>query len=120
MQVFAIWPDAAAERTLVIGIVSVTEDALSDGGNWNNLDKAIEHGRELVAQVADLTDVGGESTRPGATRVDAEVEKQRVTPVVQALAQEGIMVSVDTMRASTAEAAVEAGAVLLNDVSGGL
>src|SRR5699024_8954880 len=67
-----------------------------------------------------MIDVGGESTRPGATRVDAEVEKQRVTPVVEALAQEGIMVSVDTMRASTAEAAVEAGAVLLNDVSGGL
>ena len=103
-----------------MGIVNVTEDSFSDGGKWINIDQAIEHGRELVAQGADMIDVGGESTRPGATRVAAEVEKQRVFPVVEALAQEGIMVSVDTMRASVAEAVVEAGAVLLNDVSGGL
>lgn len=120
MQVSDICPDAAAKRTLVMGIVNVTEDSFSDGGKWINIDQAIEHGRELVAQGADMIDVGGESTRPGATRVAAEVEKQRVFPVVEALAQEGIMVSVDTMRASVAEAAVEAGAVLLNDVSGGL
>ena len=120
MQVSDICPDAAANRTLVMGIVNVTEDSFSDGGKWINIDQAIEHGRELVAQGADMIDVGGESTRPGATRVAAEVEKQRVFPVVEALAQEGIMVSVDTMRASVAEAAVEAGAVLLNDVSGGL
>ena len=73
MQVFDIWPDAAAKRTLVMGIVNVTEDSFSDGGKWINIDKAIEHGRELVAQGADMIDVGGESTRPGATRVDAEV-----------------------------------------------
>src|SRR5699024_9962095 len=120
MQVLDICPDAAAKRTLVMGIVNVTEDSFSDGGKWINIDKDIEHGRELVAQAADMIDVGGESTRRGATRVESEVDEQRVTPVVQALAQEGIMVSVDTMRASTAEAAVEAGAVLLNDVSGGL
>src|SRR5699024_6922517 len=120
MQVSDICPDAAAKRTLVMGIVNVTEDSFSDGGKWINIDQAIEHGRDLVAQGADMIDVGGESTRPGATRVAAEVEKQRVFPVVEALAQEGIMVSVDTMRASVAEAAVEAGAVLLNDVSGGL
>lgn len=120
MQVSEICPDAAGKRTLVMGIVNVTEDSMSDGGKWINIDNAIAHGRELVAQGADMIDVGGESTRPGATRVEADVERERVTPVVEALAQEGIMVSVDTMRASVAEAAVEAGAVLLNDVSGGL
>ena len=103
-----------------MGIVNVTEDSFSDGGKWIDIDRAIAHGRELVAQGADMIDVGGESTRPGATRVEPEVEKQRVAPVVQALAEEGIVVSVDTMRASVAEAAVEAGALLLNDVSGGL
>lgn len=113
-------PDAAAKRTLVMGIVNVTEDSFSDGGKWIDIDRAIAHGRELVAQGADMIDVGGESTRPGATRVEPEMEKQRVAPVVQALAEEGIVVSVDTMRASVAEAAVEAGALLLNDVSGGL
>ena len=120
MQVADICPDAAAKRTLVMGIVNVTEDSFSDGGKWIDIDRAIAHGRELVAQGADMIDVGGESTRPGATRVEPEVEKQRVAPVVQALAEEGIVVSVDTMRASVAEAAVEAGALLLNDVSGGL
>lgn len=120
MQVADICPDAAAKRTLVMGIVNVTEDSFSDGGKWIDIDRAIAHGRELVAQGADMIDVGGESTRPGATRVEPEVEKQRVTPVVQALAEEGIVVSVDTMRANVAEAAVEAGASLLNDVSGGL
>ena len=120
MQVTEICPEAAAQRTLVMGIVNVTEDSFSDGGKWINIDRAIEHGRKLVAQGADMIDVGGESTRPGATRVDPEVEAQRVSPVVRALADEGIAVSVDTMRANVAAAAVEAGAVLLNDVSGGL
>lgn len=120
MQVAEICPEAAAQRTLVMGIVNVTEDSFSDGGKWINIDRAIEHGRKLVAQGADMIDVGGESTRPGATRVDPEVEAQRVSPVVRALADEGIAVSVDTMRANVAAAAVEAGAVLLNDVSGGL
>lgn len=120
MQVADICPDAAVKRTLVMGIVNVTEDSFSDGGEWIDIDRAIAHGRELLAQGADMIDVGGESTRPGATRVEPEVEKQRVAPVVKALAEEGIVVSVDTMRASVAEAAVEAGALLLNDVSGGL
>lgn len=120
MQVADICPDAAVKRTLVMGIVNVTEDSFSDGGKWIDIDRAITHGRELVAQGADMIDVGGESTRPGATRVEPEVEKQRVAPVVRSLAEEGIVVSVDTMRASVAEAAVEAGALLLNDVSGGL
>lgn len=120
MNVNDICPKVAKDRTLIMGIVNVTEDSFSDGGKWINIDTAIKHGRELVANGADMIDVGGESTRPGATRVDADVEKERVTPVIKALADEGIPCSVDTMRASVAEAAVEAGAVLLNDVSGGL
>ena len=84
MQVSEICPDAAGKRTLVMGIVNVTEDSFSDGGKWINIDKAIAHGRELVAQGADMIDVGGESTRPGATRVEADVERERVTPVVEA------------------------------------
>lgn len=107
-------------RTAVMGIVNVTADSFSDGGRWLNIDDAIAHARELVAQGADIIDVGGESTRPGASRVDATVERNRVVPVIKALAQEGILTSVDTMRASVAEAAVEAGVNLINDVSGGL
>lgn len=107
-------------RCLVMGIVNVTEDSFSDGGQWLDIDAAIAHGRELVAQGADMIDVGGESTRPGATRVDAAVEAARVAPVIAALAQEGIPTSVDTMRASVAAAAAEAGVALINDVSGGL
>lgn len=107
-------------RTAVMGIVNVTEDSFSDGGKWLAVDDAIAHAKDLVAQGADIIDVGGESTRPGATRVPADKEAARVTPVIEALAQEGIMTSVDTMRASTAEAAAEAGVALINDVSGGL
>lgn len=107
-------------RCLVMGIVNVTEDSFSDGGQWLDVDAAVAHGRELAAQGADMIDVGGESTRPGATRVDAEVEAARVAPVIRALAQEGIPTSVDTMRASVAAAAAEAGVAMINDVSGGL
>ncbi|HKM25555.1 MAG TPA: dihydropteroate synthase, partial [Corynebacterium sp.] len=107
-------------RCLVMGIVNVTEDSFSDGGRWLDIDAAIAHGRELVEQGADMIDVGGESTRPGATRVDAAVEAARVAPVVAALAEEGIPTSVDTMRASVALAAAEAGVAMINDVSGGL
>ena len=107
-------------RCLVMGIVNVTEDSFSDGGQWLDVDAAVAHGRELAAQGADMIDVGGESTRPGATRVDAEVEAARVSPVIRALAQEGIPTSVDTMRASVAAAAAEAGVAMINDVSGGL
>ena len=107
-------------RCLVMGIVNVTEDSFSDGGRWLDIDAAIAHGRELVEQGADMIDVGGESTRPGATRVDADVEAQRVAPVIAALQEEGIPTSVDTMRASVARAAAEAGVSMINDVSGGL
>ncbi len=109
-----------AGRTLVMGIVNVTPDSFSDGGLFHTTDKAIEHGIALSADGADLVDVGGESTRPGAAPVTPQHEQQRVIPVVRALAQEGIAVSIDTMHASTAAAAVEAGAVIVNDVSGGL
>ena len=107
-------------RTLVMGVLNVTPDSFSDGGRYLDPDAAVEHGRRLVAEGADLVDVGGESTRPGATRPSPQEELDRVLPVVTALAGDGVQVSVDTMRASVAAAAVEAGAVLVNDVSGGL
>ncbi|MFT4187714.1 MAG: dihydropteroate synthase [Aeromicrobium sp.] len=102
-----------------MGVVNVTPDSFSDGGRWLSTEAAAARGRQLVADGADLVDVGGESTRPGALRVAPEVEVERVVPVVRELAAEGIAVSVDTMRARVAAAAVEAGAVLVNDVSGG-
>ncbi|MET9430544.1 MULTISPECIES: dihydropteroate synthase [unclassified Streptomyces] len=108
------------DRCAVMGVVNVTPDSFSDGGRWFDTTAAIKHGLELVATGADLVDVGGESTRPGATRVDEDEELRRVVPVVRGLAAEGVTVSVDTMRASVARRAVEAGAVLVNDVSGGL
>lgn len=107
-------------RCLVMGIVNVTEDSFSDGGRYIETDRAIEHARRLVAEGADIIDIGGESTRPGAVRVDAEDERNRVVPVIQALREEGIHTSVDTMRASVAAAAAEAGVSMINDVSGGL
>ncbi|CAB0567007.1 dihydropteroate synthase [Corynebacterium diphtheriae] len=108
------------KRTAVMGIVNVTEDSFSDGGRWLDIDAAIDHARELVAAGADIIDVGGESTRPGATRVDPDVERSRVIPVIRALSEEGIATSIDTMRASVAAAAANAGVKLINDVSGGL
>lgn len=110
----------AAARCKVMGIVNVTEDSFSDGGMYNTFDAAVSHAHELLAQGADIIDVGGESTRPGAHRVGEVEEIGRVEPVVRELAAEGHLVSVDTMRASVAEAAIEAGAALINDVSGGL
>ncbi|MGO1949345.1 MAG: dihydropteroate synthase [Mycobacteriaceae bacterium] len=107
------------DRTLVMGILNVTEDSFSDGGQWSTTDAALAHARAMVAGGADIVDVGGESTRPGATRVDADVEASRVVPVIRALHADGITTSVDTMRASTARAAVEAGVDIVNDVSGG-
>ena len=106
--------------TLVMGIVNVTPDSFSDGGRFLDADSAIAHGLSLRQQGADILDVGGESTRPGSERVDPAVEQERVLPVVRALAEAGVYVSIDTMNASTAAAAVEAGARLVNDVSGGL
>ncbi|WP_091358726.1 dihydropteroate synthase [Microbacterium sp. LKL04] len=106
--------------TLVMGVVNVTPDSFSDGGRYASHDAAIAHGRALVADGADLLDVGGESTRPGATRVAQSDEQSRILPVIEALAAEGAAISVDTMNAGTAVAAVSAGARVVNDVSGGL
>jgi dihydropteroate synthase len=108
------------DRCLVMGVVNVTPDSFSDGGRWAEPERAIAHGRQLLSEGADLLDVGGESTRPGATRPLVAEELDRVVPVITALAQDGAVVSVDTMRAEVADAAVAAGAVLVNDVSGGL
>ncbi len=108
------------DRPLVMGVVNVTPDSFSDGGRWFSEENAVAHGRELLAQGADLLDIGGESTRPGAERPPEAEELRRVVPVVSALAAEGAVISVDTMRASVAAAALRAGAAILNDVSGGL
>ena len=106
-------------RTRVMGVINVTPDSFSDGGQWMDTDAAVKHGRDLVEVGADLVDVGGESTRPGAIRIDAAEELRRIIPVVQALAEQGVTVSVDTMRAEVADAALAAGARMINDVSGG-
>jgi len=110
---------AQLERTAVMGVLNVTPDSFSDGGHYNQTDLAVARGLELVAQGADIVDVGGESTRPGAERVTLEEEIARTIPVVKALSEQGIAVSIDTMRAEVAQAAVEVGAVIINDVSGG-
>jgi dihydropteroate synthase len=107
-------------RCRVMGVVNVTPDSFSDGGQWFDADAAIDHGHALIASGADIVDVGGESTRPGAQRVDADEEMRRVLPVVGKLAASGVVVSIDTMHAEVARRAVDAGAVLVNDVSGGL
>jgi len=105
---------------VVMGVLNVTPDSFSDGGRYTNLDDALGHAREMAAEGADLIDVGGESTRPGAERVDAAEEARRVLPVISRLAVEGTPVSVDTYRATVAEQALAAGAAVVNDVSGGL
>ncbi|GAB2573474.1 dihydropteroate synthase [Streptomyces capparidis] len=110
---------AGYDRCAVMGVVNVTPDSFSDGGQWFDTEKAVTRGLDLRAAGADLVDVGGESTRPGALRVDEDEELRRVVPVVRALADAGVRVSVDTMRARVAEQALTAGAVIVNDVSGG-
>jgi dihydropteroate synthase len=110
----------AGGRCLVMAVVNVTPDSFSDGGAWLDPDKAIVHGLEVAGQGADIIDVGGESTRPGAQRVPIDDELQRVLPVVEALASAGSYVSIDTMRAEVARQALAAGARMVNDVSGGL
>ncbi|GAB3587910.1 dihydropteroate synthase [Calidifontibacter terrae] len=112
-------PARPADRPLIMGVVNVTPDSFSDGGRWSDAEQAIAHGRELIAQGADLLDIGGESTRPGAVRPSAQEELDRVLPVVRGLVDVA-PISVDTMRASVAAACVEAGATIVNDVSGGL
>src|SRR5689334_24521543 len=109
-----------ADRPLVMGVVNVTPDSFSDGGRYDQVDRAVEHGLALVAEGADLVDIGGESTRPGATRPLVSEELARVVPVIEGLVANGAVVSVDTMRAEVAAAAIAAGASLVNDVSGGL
>src|SRR5687768_11092710 len=110
----------ALDRPAVMGIVNVTPDSFSDGGRYLDAGLAAAHGLELVAAGADVLDVGGESTRPGAAPVDAQEEIRRVVPVVRRLAAKaGVPVSVDTMKAEVAAAALEAGASVVNDVSAG-
>ncbi|MDR6168262.1 dihydropteroate synthase [Microbacterium paludicola] len=106
--------------TTIMGILNITPDSFSDGGRYLDLDAAIGHAETLRRAGAHIVDVGGESTRPGAERVDPDLERGRVVPVIEALAARGIVVSVDTMNAGTAAAAVSAGARIVNDVSGGL
>lgn len=115
-------PDALAaeRRTLVMAVLNVTPDSFSDGGRFLDPDAAIAHALDQVRAGADLVDVGGESTRPGAQRIPIGEELRRVIPVVSALARAGVVVSIDTMRAQVADAAVAAGAQVVNDVSGGL
>jgi dihydropteroate synthase len=107
-------------RCLVMGVVNITPDSFSDGGEWFEPEAGVRHGLDLLAQGADVLDVGGESTRPGAARVDEAEELRRVVPVIGRLAAAGAVVSVDTTRASVAAEAVAAGARIVNDVSGGL
>jgi dihydropteroate synthase len=109
-----------AASPVVVGVLNVTPDSFSDGGRYTGLDAAVTHGVQLITEGANFVDVGGESTRPGAERVDAATERARVVPVITELAAAGVPTSIDTTRASVAEAALSAGAVVVNDVSGGL
>ena len=114
------WPSAtpsAFQRPLVMGIVNVTADSFSDGGRFVDVARAIEHALRLHEEGADLVDVGGESTRPGASQVEQAVELERVIPVVEALVARGIEVSVDTMKPSVMREAIRAGAAVINDVN---
>jgi dihydropteroate synthase len=108
------------DRIVVMGVLNVTPDSFSDGGRYLDLAEAVAHALDMRAQGADIIDVGGESTRPGAQRVDADIEASRVLPAIRALSQHGVPVSVDTYRARVAAAALDAGATVVNDVSGGL
>jgi len=105
---------------LVMGILNVTPDSFSDGGEFESLESAVAHGLAMIADGADIIDVGGESTRPGAIRITEEEELSRVIPVIKELSQHGAVISIDTMRSGVARAAVEVGATYINDVSGGL
>ncbi|MEV4311085.1 dihydropteroate synthase [Actinocrispum sp. NPDC049592] len=107
-------------RCVVMGVLNVTPDSFSDGGRYLSVDDAVNHAHEMWALGADLVDVGGESTRPGAERVEPEIEIARIEPVIKELSGAGVRISVDTMRARVAEAALRAGATVVNDVSGGL
>ena len=108
------------DRCAVVGVLNITPDSFSDGGRYADLDAAVAHGLQMWEEGADLVDIGGESTRPGAGRVSAAEEIGRVRPAISALAAAGVRLSIDTTRAAVAEAALAAGAVVVNDVSGGL
>jgi dihydropteroate synthase len=105
---------------LIMGILNVTPDSFADGGRHNDFDAAVARGLEMIAEGVDIIDIGGESTRPGADRVSEEEEISRTIPVITELTRHGAKISIDTMRASTAKAAIKAGAAIVNDVSGGL
>ena len=105
---------------LIMGILNVTPDSFADGGRHNEFDAAVARGLEMIAEGVDIIDIGGESTRPGAERVSEAEEIARTIPVITELAKQGVKISIDTMRAGTAEAAIKAGASIINDVSGGL
>ncbi len=105
---------------LVLGILNLTPDSFADGGRHNSFEAGVARGVEMIAEGVDIIDIGGESTRPGADRISAEEEQARVLPVITELAKHGVKISIDTMRADTAEKAVQAGAAIINDVSGGL
>ena len=105
---------------LIMGILNVTPDSFADGGRHNHFDAAVTRGLEMITEGVDIIDIGGESTRPGADRVSEEEEIARTIPVITELAKHGTRISIDTMRATTAEAAINAGALIINDVSGGL
>jgi len=109
-----------AEQPVVMGVLNVTPDSFSDGGRYADLNAAVTHALTMVAEGADIIDIGGESTRPGAGRIDAAEESARVLPVIRELVGAGVVMSIDTMRAEVAAAALDAGAALVNDVSGGL
>jgi dihydropteroate synthase len=104
----------------IMGILNVTPDSFADGGKHDTFEKAVARGLEMISEGVDIIDIGGESTRPGAERVSAAEEQNRVIPVIEKLSQTGIPISIDTMRAETAELAITAGASIVNDVSGGL
>ena len=105
---------------LVMGILNVTPDSFADGGRYNDFESAIRRGNEMISEGVDIIDIGGESTKPGAERITLNEELNRVIPVVKELSQSGVRISIDTMRSEVARRAVEAGASIINDVSGGL
>jgi dihydropteroate synthase len=105
---------------LVMGILNVTPDSFSDGGEFESFESAVAHGLAMITEGADIIDIGGESTRPGALRITEEEELSRVIPVIKELSHHGAVISIDTMRSGVARAAVEVGATYINDVSGGL
>lgn len=107
-------------RTLIMGILNVTPDSFSDGGRWFTCDKAIARAHRMIEDGADIIDVGGESTRPGSSRIDSDEEWSRIGEIITRLVREGIVVSVDTLHAHTAQRAADAGAAIINDVSGGM